>query len=624
MGVSVMKIARKIFLIVMVMSIIMFSLFSFFISTIVEDNFSKLEQQSVMTNINRVTNAYYDQIDDLHAIASEWAGWQDTADFVNGQYSDFISSNLNVQTFVNLRINYIIFYNDSGVRYHSQAVDIINQKPLALSDRFLQDVSSKSMLLNHSLPIDSLSGLIIIDQNPHLLSSHPIVPYNSSGPIQGTLLMGRFIDDATFSYLSTLNNTTLDWKQYNSIHLPSSYLDARQHFQMNSSSFIKPINGTTVSGFFVLNDVSGNPAIIVEIQMIRDMYAQGQQTLTFVIIGLILIGIIIVLLQYFIIRAFVINRLERIDRQIGSIGSTHDFSLRLQDQGSDEIGHLAQVFNLTMSKLEHLNNTLEEQIQHRTKRIKQLLKHKDEFINQLGHDLKNPLGPMINLLPVLEKKEDDSKKKQILKVLQRNAGYLKNLVTKTIELAKLNSTTTLLEREHVNLLELIDEIIESNLILFEEKNIDIINHIPTDLTIFADKLKVNQLMTNIITNAIKYTDTSGKIIIDAKKDADMITISVQDTGIGMTAEQLEHIFDEFYKADGSRHDFDSSGLGMLIAKRIIEKHGGDIWAVSEGLNKSTCVSFQLPEHPSTTIETTPSQSSDIYEKIDRIILERYH
>jgi sensor domain CHASE-containing protein len=75
MGVSVMKIARKIFLIVMVMSIIMFSLFSFFISTIVEDNFSKLEQQSVMTNINRVTNAYYDQIDDLHAIASEWAGW---------------------------------------------------------------------------------------------------------------------------------------------------------------------------------------------------------------------------------------------------------------------------------------------------------------------------------------------------------------------------------------------------------------------------------------------------------------------------------------------------------------------------------------------------------------------
>jgi len=75
MGVSVMKIARKIFLIVMVMSIIMFSLFSFFISTIVENNFSKLEQQSVMTNINRVTNAYYDQIDDLHAIASEWAGW---------------------------------------------------------------------------------------------------------------------------------------------------------------------------------------------------------------------------------------------------------------------------------------------------------------------------------------------------------------------------------------------------------------------------------------------------------------------------------------------------------------------------------------------------------------------
>jgi signal transduction histidine kinase len=606
------------------MSIVMFSLFAFVISTIVEDNFIMLEEQSVLTNINRVSNAYHDQIEYINAIASEWSSWEDTVDFINGENPEYIASNLNTKTFVNLQINFIIFYNTSGFLQHSQAVDIINQNPIALSDRFIQDVSSRTMLLNHSLPTDSLSGLVIIDQNPNLLSSHPIIPYNSSGPIEGTIIIGRFIDDTTFTSLSMLTNTTLNWEQYNSINLPSSFLSARQHFQTNSSPYIKPLNDTNVSGFFLLNDLSGNPAIILELQMPREMYAQGQKTLSYVMLGLTFIGIVFVILQYFMIKAFIINRLENMDHQISAIGSTHDFSLRVEEQGTDEIGHLAKVFNLTMSKLEHLNNTLEEQVQHRTERINQLLKHKDEFVNQLGHDLKNPLGPMINLLPILEEKETDPKKKEILTVLRRNAGYMKNLVIKTIELAKLNSPAATFHFEQFNLSHELDEIIKTNLILLEQKKIDLNHTIPSDLTVYADKLKFQQLITNILTNAVKYTNPSGTITIDAEKDNDMVTISVQDTGIGMTGQQLEHIFDEFYKADVSRHDFDSSGLGMPIAKRIVEKHGGHIWAASDGLNKGSCISFCLPQRKSAPIGSiTHAKVTEISTEIDRILIERY-
>jgi signal transduction histidine kinase len=86
----------------------------------------------------------------------------------------------------------------------------------------------------------------------------------------------------------------------------------------------------------------------------------------------------------------------------------------------------------------------------------------------------------------------------------------------------------------------------------------------------------------------------GTITIDAKQDKDFVTVSVKDTGIGIAKAQLSRIFDEFYKADWARHDFDSSGLGLAICKRIVERHGGKIWAESSGEGKGTTMFFTLP------------------------------
>jgi len=80
---------------------------------------------------------------------------------------------------------------------------------------------------------------------------------------------------------------------------------------------------------------------------------------------------------------------------------------------------------------------------------------------------------------------------------------------------------------------------------------------------------------------VKFTPKGSSITIDAKKDKDTVTVSITDTGIGITKEQLNHIFDEFYKVDSARHDLESSGLGLAICKRIVEKHGGKIWPESK-------------------------------------------
>jgi len=241
-----------------------------------------------------------------------------------------------------------------------------------------------------------------------------------------------------------------------------------------------------------------------------------------------------------------------------------------------------------------VNRDLERKVMERTEKIQKLIKQKDEFINQLGHDLKTPLTPMMVLVPIIKEKSENPKNKELLDVLIRNVYYMRDLVTKTIDLAKLNSDKIDFTFEDTNLLLELENVLENNKILFDDNHIDVINKIDEDIFIEADKLRLNELFNNILTNSIKYTsEEGGKIIIDAEKGKDFVTIGIKDSGIGMTSEQIDHIFDEFYKADDSRHNLDSSGLGLSICKRIVEKHGGNIWAESPGKGGGTTFYFTL-------------------------------
>jgi PAS domain S-box-containing protein len=240
-------------------------------------------------------------------------------------------------------------------------------------------------------------------------------------------------------------------------------------------------------------------------------------------------------------------------------------------------------------KLRVLTEELEQKVKERTAEVEKLLHQKDAFINQLSHDLKNPLNPLMNLLPIVEKREKDPKSKEMLRVISKNVEYMKNLVAKTIQLARLSSKDFILE--DVNLYKEVKNIIEKNKHLLEKSRVEV--NIDDNLKIKADKLRLEELFDNLLANAVKYSPPGSNIWIDAREGKDSVTISVKDTGIGMTREQIEHIFDEFYKANHSRHDLESSGLGLSICKRIVEKHGGKIWAESPGLGKGSTFYFTI-------------------------------
>jgi len=246
--------------------------------------------------------------------------------------------------------------------------------------------------------------------------------------------------------------------------------------------------------------------------------------------------------------------------------------------------------------LQIANKELDKKVKERTVEIEHLLKQKDEFISQLGHDLKTPLSIILNVLPMIK---DEIKEKDVIEdcdVAIRNTNYIKSLVTETLQIAKLSSPNIKFKKDKINLNKLVSNIFNNKPYLVEEKNIKFKNNVDKKITVIGDDLRLQELLNNLITNSAKFTPNNGTISVNAKKNKNKVTVTITDTGIGLTKNQIAHIFDEFYKVDESRHDINSCGLGLSICKRIVEKHDGKIWADSKGQGKGTEISFTLKQN----------------------------
>ncbi|GAX61101.1 multi-sensor signal transduction histidine kinase [Candidatus Scalindua japonica] len=246
-------------------------------------------------------------------------------------------------------------------------------------------------------------------------------------------------------------------------------------------------------------------------------------------------------------------------------------------------------------QLATLNQDLEKRVEQRTDKINQLLRQKDAFVNQLSHDLKTPLTPLLALLPMVANRTEDIESKRMLDLVMDNVKYMKNLTEMTLQLAQLNSSRISLKLEKVDLISEIGNVIKSLSSLFEENSIKVVNNTSSPLYVEADRMLIMEVFHNLISNTVKYTNGKGFVYFDAIIDSsETITVSVRDNGIGMTEMQLKRVFEEFYKVDDSRNDRSSTGLGLSICQRIIEKHGGRIWVESQGIGQGTTIYFTLP------------------------------
>jgi signal transduction histidine kinase len=237
---------------------------------------------------------------------------------------------------------------------------------------------------------------------------------------------------------------------------------------------------------------------------------------------------------------------------------------------------------------------------------------KDEFLATLSHELRTPLNAILGWAHLLTSgKADEPTTQRALGVIRNNAMAQSQLIEDILDVSRFIGGKLRLNLAPVSLRAVIEEALDSVTPAAEAKSIAIERHLEDVETITGDKDRLQQVCWNLLSNAVKFTPREGRVVVRLERTGVDAVISVEDTGIGIPAEFLPHVFDRFSQADGSatrRHG--GLGLGMAIVRHLIELHGGTVSARSEGENRGTIFTACLPVRVPARVEPAHTAQND--------------
>ncbi len=220
---------------------------------------------------------------------------------------------------------------------------------------------------------------------------------------------------------------------------------------------------------------------------------------------------------------------------------------------------------------------------------------KDDFLAMLGHELRNPLSPIMTALRLMKLRPGDSMERERM-IIERQAAHLTRLVEDLLDVARITRGKIELDKVRIEMADVITNAIEMCAPLFEQKQHALAVDVPqTGLPVLGDAIRLGQIVSNLLTNAAKYTPPGGKVSVRAALEQDCIVVRIRDTGIGIAPDALRRIFDLFVQERTARERADGGlGLGLTIVQRLVEAHDGTIEAHSDGIGAGSEFVLRLP------------------------------
>jgi two-component system phosphate regulon sensor histidine kinase PhoR len=241
-------------------------------------------------------------------------------------------------------------------------------------------------------------------------------------------------------------------------------------------------------------------------------------------------------------------------------------------------------------------------------RIERLEHVRQEFLSNVSHELRTPLTAILAFIETLEAGAIDDKEAshRFLAIIRRNATRMHDLIADILELSAIEAGNVAVNAEEIELSPVVTDVIASLATKAAEQHVVLTNLVPRDALIFADARRLEQMLTNLVENAIKFNRENGTVSIryEKKTDASSTTgssvgsqrslVIVEDTGEGIPAQHLERLFERFYRVDRARsRDMGGTGLGLAIVKHLARAHGGEVSVTSE-LGKGSVFTIELP------------------------------
>ncbi|HPO16994.1 MAG TPA: CHASE4 domain-containing protein [Candidatus Hydrogenedentes bacterium] len=585
----------------------------------------EIERQEVYKDTQRAINTLINEADALATFVNDYSAWDDTYEYMETRDENYVTSNLVAETYITSHLNLFLLLDTEGKACHAENFDLIKKEFKPLPRDLLEHCVPADILLRHNSPVSVHRGIILLEEGPMIIASRPVVTTAQQGPIRGTLIMGRLLDDTVTNRLSSITQSTLAFYRVDRPGMPGDARTALERLSPQNPFTLIPENNKHMLAYSLLDDIYGKPALLLRIELHRSFYLQFVSGLRYLMFSIFGTAAIICLSILFLLDQMVLNRLLRLNRFVQGIRAGKDLEARVAIPGNDELNHLAGSVNNMLEQLETdikareaaeealrkakdelelSNKQLEQSIDHANQMAMQAEvanKAKSEFLAGMSHEIRTPMNAIIGFSEVLQDQffgPLNQKQLEYLNDILESARHLLNLINDILDLSKVEAGKTTFEPSNVR----IADVLRGSIIVIKEKafkhGIHLEVNIPPELETLecvADERKVKQILFNLLSNAAKFTPDGGSIRIVLELENGNLLIRVSDTGVGIAPAHQKLIFDAFYQVQGGlRGKTPGTGLGLSLTRRFIEMHGGRIWVESTP-GKGSTFSFTLPK-----------------------------
>lgn len=260
-------------------------------SSLIVNSFSPLEEQDVRKSVERVERSLHEGNKYLESISGDWANWDDTYNFMRGGNPNFIASNIDEETFANLKLNFMLWVRPSGQLAFGRGFDLKHNKFVPIPSSLLKQLTNKR--IHSKIPPKSAintRGILLLSEGTLVLVAQPILNNKKQGPSQGTQIFAYFLNPKNFEHISKFSRLSVRLQLIENQQLSPDFQRAYATILKEGTIPVEVLNDEIAAGYIMLRDIYGRPAIILRVEISRDIYSQGKVNLQYLLISLSIVA----------------------------------------------------------------------------------------------------------------------------------------------------------------------------------------------------------------------------------------------------------------------------------------------------------------------------------------------
>jgi len=325
---------------------------------IIMAGYADLEEVRVRESLRRGQAALDAETDRIMILLKDWAFWDETRDFVTGRRPEYPADNLGDSSVDNLKLCCILYFDAAGKYFHGKGYDMEAKAEVPVPEELLAQLTPVSPFVGFRNPGDSKAGLMRVGDRVVLLTALPILDSNGEGPVAGTMIMGRFVDQSLVAEMARRTLLDLSLLPVWDRDLDRESADSLAALDSGAGPVVRARNENFVAGYDLLRDVSSKPAFLLRVVHVRDIMHQGRRTLLYANVAVAVTVLLIGLALYLLVDRRILLRVEDLSQEVQALGGCGGLSRRVQAAGNDELGRLGRSINAMLAELEHSDAAL--------------------------------------------------------------------------------------------------------------------------------------------------------------------------------------------------------------------------------------------------------------------------